>query len=81
MGDISKTRKIRETALTVEITLMDLDKMDVVTWHKFSQVSFVRGGVDADDDDGRTTDGHVGDPIGSPCEPKMYKRRYINGTS
>ena len=55
MADISKTRKIWETALTVEITLMDLDKMDIVTWHKFSQVSFARGGVD-DDDDGRMDD-------------------------
>ena len=51
MADISKTKKIWETALTVEITVMDLDKMDILTWHKFSQVSFARGGVD----DGRRT--------------------------
>ena len=65
MADISKTRKIWETALTVEITVMDLDKMDIVTWHKFSQVSFVRGGVDADD--GRTDDGRRTTDDGRTC--------------
>ena len=57
----------------MEITVMDLDKMDIVTKHKFSQVSFARGGVDDGRTDGRrrrTTDRHVSDPIGSPCEPK-----------
>ena len=54
MADISKTRKIWETALTVEITVMDLDKMDIVTRHKFSQVSFARGVLTTTDDDGRT---------------------------
>ena len=57
MANISKTRKIFETALTVEITLMDLDKMDIVTWHKFSRFRFVPPLL-TDDDDGR-----LGDPI------------------
>ena len=58
MADISKTRKIWETALTVEITVMDLDKMDIVTWHKFSRFRFVPPlltTTTGDDDDGRTT--------------------------
>ena len=59
MADISKTRKIWETALTVEITVMDLDKMDIVIWHKFSQVSFAREGVDDDGLRRRTTDGRT----------------------
>ena len=53
MVDISKTRKIWETTLTVEITLMDLDKMDIVTWHKFSRFRFVPQLLT--DDDGRRT--------------------------
>ena len=62
MADISKTRKIWEIAFTVGTSLIDRDKMEIVTWHKLSQVSFARGLL--------PTDVHVGDPIGSPCEPK-----------
>ena len=53
--------------------LMILYQMGIVNWQKRCRYSFVQRVWT----DGRTTDGRLGDHIGSPCEPKSTNHHTI----